>query len=64
LSYSTFLSFAQGILQTAIIVTENGSVVQLCYAEDALLISTTKRTVLWLFQNETLIQVGEKERKT
>ena len=66
LKYLLFLLFhsVQGILQTAIIVTEDGSVVQLCYGEDALLISTIKRTVLWSFHNEILVRVGEKERKT
>ena len=54
----------QGILQTAIIVNEDCSVVQLSYAEDALLISTMKRTVLWSFQTEMAVQIGEKERKT
>ena len=55
--------FFKGILQTAIILTEESAVVQLSYAEVALLISTNKRTALWSFETESLIQVGEKERK-
>ncbi|XP_028395914.1 tectonin beta-propeller repeat-containing protein 2-like isoform X2 [Dendronephthya gigantea] len=58
------VKISEGILQTAIIVTEDCSVVQICYGADSLLISTMKRAVLWLFQNESLVQVGEKERKT
>lgn len=58
-----FIVFFKGILQTAIILSEESAVVQLSYAEVALLISTNKRTALWSFETESLIQVGEKERK-
>lgn len=51
-------------MQTAIIVEENAGIVQLSYASDALLASTTKRTIIWSFRNEKISQVGEKERKT
>ena len=64
LSFYVFIYSVKGILQTAIIVAEDSSVTQLCYTEDSLLISTLKRTVIWSFQTETIVQVGEKERKT
>ena len=42
---------------------DTAPIVQLSYSWQALLISSEKRTLLWNFHSEGMIQVGQKERK-
>lgn len=62
--YVTVIKIQEGLTQTALILQEPSSVVQLSYSWNALLISTEKRTILWDFRHEKITQVGQKERKS
>lgn len=62
--YVTVTKVQEGLTQTAMSLQEPSPIVQLSFSWSSLLISSEKRTILWDFRNEKVIQVGQKERKS